>query len=256
LVLEPILVVGLNENSGLAFQRAPIPTPKEWDEVKLARRATAGTAGIVATVLLHSLFIAAAIWGEGTTKLTRLPDAVGAGANTGKPDGSSSERMIVVQLSTNAENHVPEPSESPQLPAAVKKPSMLQVTGPDSIPLPPLEFDDDGVAMEASEADLIARTKLAGLYESQIRARIERAWTQPSESVRALIYICRVKVRQKRDGLVEDVILENCEGSFDWLNSLVKAIYSASPLPGAPHPDVFADSFSMQFRSTAAKSSQ
>ena len=219
--------------------------------MRVGKRTAAGTAGIVATVLIHSLFIAAAILGVGAAKIARLPDAIGAGANSGKPDGSSTERMIVVQLSANAENPEPTPSESPHLQVEVQKPSMLQVTGPDSIPLPPLDFDNDGVATEASDADLIARTKLAGLYESQIRARIERAWTQPSESVRALIYSCRVKVRQKRDGQVEDVSLEDCEGSFEWLNSLVKAIYSASPLPGAPHPGVFAHSFSMQFRSAA-----
>jgi hypothetical protein len=223
--------------------------------MRLAKRTAAGTAGIVATVLLHSLFFAAAILGVGPAKVARLPDAVGAGANSGKPDGSSTERMIVVQLSTNADNPEPAPSEPPRL-VEVQKPSTLQVAGPDSIPLPPLEFDDDGVATEASEADLIARTKLSGLYESQIRARIERAWTQPSESVRALVYSCRIKVRQKRDGQVEDVSLENCEGSFVWLNSLVKAIYSASPLPGAPHPGVFANSFSMQFRSAAVRSAQ
>jgi hypothetical protein len=219
--------------------------------VGLGKRTAAGTAGIVATALVHFLFIAVAILGVGKARVTRLPDAVGAGANSGKPGGSSTARVIIVQLPTSADIPAPKPNESPQLPAEVQKPSMLQVTGPDSIPLPPLEFDVDGVATEASEADLIARTKLAGLYENQIRARIERGWTQPGESVRELAYSCRVKVRQKRDGQVEDVSLENCEGSFEWLNSLVQSIYSASPLPGAPHPGVFAHSFSMQFRSSA-----
>jgi hypothetical protein len=219
--------------------------------LKLAQRSVAGVMGIAATALLHALLFTAAWWGGGA-RIARMPDAVGAGANSGTRDGNSIERMIIVQLSTNATDPVAD-SQSHQLTTQIQKPALLQVTGPDSIPLPPLDFDEQGTPTEASEADLIARTKLAGLYESQIRARIERAWTQPIEAVRALTYSCRVKVRQKRDGHVEDVSMENCEGSFEWLNSLVKAIYSASPLPGAPHPGVFAESFSMQFRSVAAQ---
>ncbi len=210
--------------------------------------------GIAATLLLHSMLLAVAIWGAGVKKIARLPDAVGAGANSGNPYGSSSERMIVVQRSPDISNPAPQPAVSPQLVAALPQPSMLQITGPDAIPLPPLEFEEDGEPMEASDADLIARTKLAGLYESQIRARIERAWTQPGERQTAPFYSCRVKVRQQRDGRVENVTLDSCEGSFAWLESLVQAIYSASPLPGPPHPGVFANSFSMMFRSVSTQS--
>jgi hypothetical protein len=220
--------------------------------LKPSRRALVGALGIAATALLHSLFLAV-LWGGGAARIARLPDAVGSGANFGKADGSTNERMIIIQLSPNTTRSEPEPDQALMLATQMQNPSLLQVAGPDSMPLPPLEFDEQGTPTEASEADLIARTKLAGLYESQIRARIERAWSQPSEAVRSLTYSCRVKVRQKRDGQVEDVSLENCEGSFDWLNSLVHAILSASPLPGAPHPGVFTNSFSMQFRSIAAQ---
>jgi hypothetical protein len=211
---------------------------------------------MAATALMHFLFLAAAWWGAGGEKIARLPDAVGSGANSGARDGSTSERMIIIQLSPNMPSSDRDPIQTSKLTAQIQKPSLLQVTGPDPMSLPPLEFDDQGTPTEASDADLIARTKLAGLYESQIRARIERAWTQPSEAVRSLMYSCRVKVRQKRDGQVEDVSLEDCEGSFEWLNSLVQAIYSASPLPGAPHPGVFANSFSMQFRSATEHSTR
>jgi hypothetical protein len=216
---------------------------------RLAKRSAVGMVGVVATGLLHSLFFAVVMWSAGVAKVARLPEAVGAGANSGNRDGNSSERMIVIQFSMNLESSDSNEDQAPLLLAEVKRPSNLEVTGPDSMPLPPLEFDDEGVVAEASDADLIARTKLSGLYESQIRARIERAWVQPPKEMYAAPYSCRVKVRQARDGRVEDVSLENCEGSFEWLDSLVKAIYTASPLPGAPHPRVFAGSFSMQFRS-------
>ncbi len=209
---------------------------------------------MAATVLLHSMLFAVAIWGEGAKKIARMPDAIGAGANSGKPDGTSSERMIVIQLSPEIQSPDSDSVRPPSLQlTAVQPPSMLQITGPDTIPLPPLEFEQDGEATEASDTDLIARTKLAGLYESQIRARIERAWIQPAERLVAPLYSCRVKVHQQRDGRVDNVSLESCEGSLPWLDSLVKAIYGASPLPGPPHPGVFADSFSMQFRSEAAQ---
>ena len=209
--------------------------------------------GVAATLLLHFLLFAMVMWGSGSRHHSRLPDAVGAGANSGNAQGTSTERMIVIQLMPEITQSEHEPQAAPQL--AISKPQkMLQVTGPDAIPPPPLEFEREGEATEASDADLIARTQLAGLYESQIRARIERAWTPPADSVSesayasAANYFCRVKIKQKQNGQVEDVKLDKCEGSSEWLDSLVKAIYSASPLPGPPHQSVFVDSFSMLFK--------
>ncbi|MEO6080916.1 MAG: energy transducer TonB [Steroidobacteraceae bacterium] len=216
-----------------------------------AKRTAVGVMGVAATVLLHSLLFAVAIWGEGT-HIARLPDAVGAGANSGKMDGDSTERMIIIRLSPEIANPEPEPTLAPQL-TTTPKVSMLEITGPDAIAPPPLEFDDEGEVTEASEAELIARTKMAGMYESQIRARIERAWTAPKAEPYAPPYSCRVRIWQRRDGQIEDVKLEYCEGSLPWTDSLVNAIYSASPLPGAPHPSVFVASFSLTFRSVPAQ---
>jgi hypothetical protein len=211
--------------------------------------------GVVATVLLHSLLFAVAIWGDDITQVARLPDATGAGANSGRPEGDSNERMILIRLSPDIASPNPEPAMTAQLTEPLQKVAMLQVTGPDTIAPPPLEFDEEGEATEASDADLAARTKMAGLYESQIRARIERAWTAAPAEPNVPAYSCRVKIRQQRDGRIDDVSLENCEGSYAWLDSLVTAIYSASPLPGPPHPSVFVDSFSLMFRSEAVQQS-
>lgn len=201
--------------------------------------------GVAATILLHALLVTVTIWGDGAARrVARLPDAVGAGANTGNPDGSSTERMIVIQLSPEITSPDAEPAVSKL--AAPAKPDMIQVAGPDAMPLPPLKFEEGGEEAGSTDADLIARTKLAGMYESQIRARIERVWNQPKSATPA--HFCRVKIRQNKDGQVEEVILEHCEGSFEWLDSLTRAIYSASPLPAPPDPRVFVESFSMQFR--------
>lgn len=216
-----------------------------------ARKVAVGAAGMAATVVLHSLFLVVAIMGAGSKKIARLPDAIGAGANSGQFDGSSSERMILVRVSMDISSADPESTEMAELKARIT-PSPLQVTGPDVLPPPPLHFEEQGEPTEASEADLIARTKLAGMYESQIRARIERGWSPP-QTPEPRPASCRVKIIQQRDGRIEDVELEDCVGSLEWLDSLKKAIYVASPLPGAPHPSVFAESFSMRFRSDAAQ---
>ncbi len=215
--------------------------------MRSVQRTAAGVLGVVATVLLHSLLFAVAIWGDGVTQIARLPDAIGAGANSGRPEGDSDERMIIIRLSPDIASTNPEPSTTPQLTETLLKDSMLEITGPDALAPPPLVFDEEGEPTEASDADLVARTKMAGMYESQIRARIERAWTPPREALDQSHYSCRVKIRQQRDGRIDDVKLENCQGSFEWMDSLVKAIYSASPLPGPPHPSVFADSFALTF---------
>ncbi len=216
--------------------------------MKSSQRTAAGVVGVVATVLLHSILFAVATWGVGITAVARLPDAVGAGANLGRPDGTTHERMIVIQLSTSVDEPNAELAATSLLEEALLEASMLEIAGPDILPPPPLVFDTEGEPIEASDADLIARTQLAGIYESQIRARIERAWAQPKEALNTAKYFCRVTIRQLRDGRVDDVTLGPCEGSLAWLDSLERAIKSASPLPGPPHPSVFVDTFSLEFR--------
>lgn len=211
------------------------------------RRNAVAVTGTIATVLLHVLFLSVAIVGSGQ-RLTRLPDAIGAGANSGQADGMSTERMILIRISSEISNAEAAPVLSPRLIVETAESPRLEITGPDVLPPPPLEFEDEGTPTEASESDLIARTRLAGLYESQIRARIERGWAAPVEEMKGRSYFCQLKIRQHPDGRVADVLLDSCEGSQAWLDSLVKAVYSASPLPGAPHPAVYVDSFSMIFR--------
>jgi hypothetical protein len=214
-----------------------------------AKRAAISVGGVISALLLHILFLSVIMWGDGTSERARRPDAMGAGANTGSREGASSERMILIQLSDGISPEESEPIVEPQLAQTLQAESLLKVTGPDIKPPPPLVFKDEGEVREASEADIIARTKMVGMYESQIRARIERAWTRPKDTPDTPPASCLVKIHQRKDGMVEDVIWERCEGSFAWLTSLKTAILAASPLPGPPHPSVFVDTFSMSFKS-------
>lgn len=215
-----------------------------------------GIIGGAATLLLHSLFLTAALWGGGSAhRFPDRPDAMGAGANVGKPEGDSGERRIVVQLLTEVGARPSPSTPDAYLAEQIQKALKLEITGPDALPLPPLLIDEHGVSAESTDAELIARTKLVGVYESQMRARIERAWTLPDGAVTDQAFTCRVLIRQLRDGQVKEVEVpyEHCNGTDELRQSVVRAIFTASPLPAPPHPGVFVDSFSLILRSDSIR---
>lgn len=226
--------------------------------MRRTQRTVVGLTGIAATVLLHSLLFAVAIWDGGRLLLhPRLPDAVGAGANTGKQDGEPGERRILVMLSPEFDVSPP-PEPAPQLPEpAIQPPSVLAITGSDALPLPAFEIEAPGEDTSDQDAELMARAKFAGIYESQVRARIERAWELSKGLPPDPDFSCLVQIHQQRDGRVREVelVLAKCKGSPAWQQSLVNAIQAASPLPAPPHPSVFVDSFSLVFDSSSMTSS-
>jgi hypothetical protein len=213
-------------------------------------------AGIAATVLLHSLLFAVVAW-EGGRLFTHplQPDALGGGANTGEHDGELGERRITVAITSELEEV--QAIEPPQLLTQdILQQSLLMITGQDSNPLPPIELEIPGEDVADQDAELIAHAKFAGIYESQVRARIHRAWSLPDEPAPEPDFSCLVKILQRPDGRVQEVdfILEKCNGTGIWQKSLSDAIFMASPLPAPPHPSVFVDSFAMVFHSSAIDS--
>jgi hypothetical protein len=204
-------------------------------------------------MLLHSMFFVAATWSDGVRQ--RLPDrhdAFGAGANQGKPKGGSVERRVTVRLLSNIASESSPTTMDSLLEEPVRQ-SLLEIAGPDALPLPPLFLEEDGVPAEGSSAELMARVKMAGIYESQIRARIERAWTLPEEIRAEPDFTCTVLIRQSRDGRISEVELpHDCGGSSVMRQSLISAVFTASPLPAPPHPGVFVDSFSLVLHSQVA----
>lgn len=215
------------------------------------RRTVVGLAGIGATVLLHSLLFAVAIWGDGDSLSNpKLPDAVGAGANAGSPEGELGERRITVMLTPDfREETVPEPAP---LLVEFKLPTILEITGVSALPLPPI-IDLPGEETEALDAQLMARAKYAGVYESQVRARIERAWELNLTSAPDGGFSCVVEILQQKDGRVREVVLVRCDDSVEWQQSLVDAIQSSSPLPAPPHPSAFVDRFTLEFDSAGTR---
>lgn len=220
--------------------------------MKNAARTAVGLAGLLVVALLHSLLFAAAMWGDGIQKrLPDRPEAIGTGANSGRPEGESTERRMIVRLIMDLEaNRNPTDEPAQLLDEALNSPK-VQITGLDTLPLPPLLVQEDGDPVASSDAEMMARAKLVGVYENQIRARIERAWTLPEQSPNLPGFSCRALIRQGADGRIREVELpyDGCEGSPQMRQSLISAIFAASPLPAPPHPGVFADSFSLVFRS-------
>jgi hypothetical protein len=219
-----------------------------------SRRAFVGFAGIAATLLLHSIFFAVAIW-EGGRLLAHpmQPDAFGGGANAGNADGEPGERRITIALTAELEE-IPPIEPPPQLlTQEVLQQSMLIITGQDTQPLPPIEMELPGEDAADQQAELMAHAKFAGIYESQVRARIERAWALPAAPASEPEFSCLVTIHQQPDGRVKtvDITLDKCNGSGEWQKSLSDAIFRASPLPAPPHPSAFVDSFSLMFHSAA-----
>ena len=92
---------------------------------------------------------------------------------------------------------------------------------------------------------------LYGRYLGQIHARIDRAWLRPRRAIGAPVFRCQVEVRQNRQGVVEDVTLQRCNGTAHWQRSLVQGIVAASPLPAPPDPAVFAQRVILHFEAVA-----
>lgn len=204
--------------------------------------------GMGATLLAHLLLLTPVFWGSGASQLPRPPDATGASANAGSAQDMSTESLVLIELNTVTQ--IPAaPTSMAQLPPLAAPPSLLQLLGPNSLPLVPILSDPDGEIAQSSAADVLARTRLAGIYESQIRDRIERAWRRPRTALVDDLFQCQIKVWQDAQGHVQRVALQECEGTPEWFDSIVNAVKAASPLPAPPNPKVFADSFQMRFTS-------
>ena len=85
-------------------------------------------------------------------------------------------------------------------------------------------------------------------WEAQLKARIERAWLRPP-SARAGI-VCELDVTQVPGGEVTNVKLGACNGDQAVRDSIVAAVYRASPLPPPPDPSLFERELQITFSPT------
>lgn len=103
---------------------------------------------------------------------------------------------------------------------------------------------DDSRNVDALGDDA-GRSAMYGIYMTQVKARIERAWEYPNQnSIDG--FDCRVQIRQDNRGNVQEVTLQHCEDDPIWQMSLVRAIQHASPLSAPPNASVFSDLITLE----------
>ena len=97
-------------------------------------------------------------------------------------------------------------------------------------------------------ANAVRSSGALATWEAQIKARIERAWLRPP-SARAGI-VCELDVTQIPGGEVTNVKLGTCNGDQAVRDSIVAAVYRASPLPSPPDPSLFERELQITFSPT------
>jgi colicin import membrane protein len=83
-------------------------------------------------------------------------------------------------------------------------------------------------------------------WESQIVARITRAWLRPPSARQGIV--CELNVTQEPGGKVTNVHIGACNGDAAVRESIEAAVYRASPLPSPPDPSLFEPSLDITFR--------
>ncbi len=184
--------------------------------LRLRHRALTSATVAFAVVALHGLVLVPMLIGESTTALT---------PQFGAP--------VTIQATL-----IDDQSATAITPASLVRPTM-QPVHVDLADIPVHRSADPGLAA------------LYGRYLRQIHARIDRAWLRPRRAIGAAVFRCQVEVRQDREGIVQDVTLQRCNGTAHWQRSLVQGIVAASPLPAPPEPAVFAHRVILHFEAVA-----
>jgi TonB C terminal len=138
---------------------------------------------------------------------------------------------------------------------------LVRISSPDMTPSYDLTLvsDDADAPIAELDVDLEHRAAMLGRYLSQIRSRVERAWTRPRSPIidqGDAIFHCVVDIQQAAGGDVKTVTMKDCNGGAMWQASLANAIQRASPLPAPPDPAVFASTLTLSFDSVTLASSR
>lgn len=205
-----------------------------WARLSLSRTLTSGLAA-VASIALHALFVAPALWGSG---------APAQRSSHNQDAGDTALQWIVLDDS---------PAASALKPAALGAPVLAAISLSDS--LPPLPASAPAASTPKDKAaqaeDHSSLGVMYGRYVGQIQARIDRAWQRPRTAIGAPLFQCQVQIDQDKTGQVGEVTLLQCNGDTRWKVSLVHAVEGASPLPAPPNQVVFTRHVILQFRAMA-----
>jgi len=104
------------------------------------------------------------------------------------------------------------------------------------------------LAAEEEEAAAMARAGVKDEYRALLVQAIERNWIRPPSARAGLA--CTLYVNQATGGTVIDVKLGPCNGDDAVRESIVNAVYRASPLPAPGDPRAFERRLEIVFRPT------
>lgn len=138
------------------------------------------------------------------------------------------------------------------------EPSLLSIVSPDPLLVSDIGSPEAQENPALSNSDPALQAVMLERYLGQISARVERLWVLPREVARDAAELtapasqentfrCSVQIRQDDQGAVQEVLLEHCPGTPAWRQSLVTAIFQASPLNAPPIPSVFRYALTMTF---------
>jgi colicin import membrane protein len=102
----------------------------------------------------------------------------------------------------------------------------------------------DEIASEEKARD----SRLAGLlqrWEGIIKLKIENSWIPPPSTPGDLK--CKIEIRQVQGGTVVNVKILSCNGDDAVNQSIMTAVYKASPLPPPPDPSLFDPDITFDF---------
>lgn len=104
------------------------------------------------------------------------------------------------------------------------------------------------LAAEEAEGLALARSGVKDEYRALLQQAIERNWIRPPSARAGLA--CTLYVNQAAGGTVLDVRLGPCNGDAAVRESIVNAVYKASPLPPPSDPRAFERRLEIVFKPT------
>jgi hypothetical protein len=202
------------------------------------------------TCFLHALLFSTWLLGSAGRK-PHAPMTEGNAANAAS--ASAGEQVLQLFFINEHGLSTEQPDESEdviyQPPTPVAQMPQLTVSASNATPGAPSVSegkDDDSPSNEAT-GDEAGRALMFGRYMNQIKARIDRAWVYPTASAQVTPFRCKVRIKQSKQGDVQEVMLETCGADMAWQQSLVTAIQQASPLSAPPDESVFSSVVTLTF---------
>ena len=236
-----------------------LPLPPTVNPVRTAAnrrsRISPRWVGLIGTLLVHALVLDTVMLGSHSVKI-KPPDRQGAGVTLVNAGVTPVENLILIDIPATQTD---EPPMSPFASLGRAPQTATIIISADSAPHVDIPKENTTDAQDSSAAvtsgDPAGQARLFGLYSGQIHARIERAWRRPRTPIHNASehrssdepFRCQVQIIQDSIGIVQEVLLPNCPGSFTWQRSLVIAIQQASPLPSPPDPSVFSRAVTLEF---------